>query len=214
MRWSVVIPAKALPGAKSRLAGAAPAGFAHQQLVTALRADTVAAALAAPGVARVVLVVDAHATAPDGVHVLVQSSPGLNAAIAEGAAHAADHWPDDAVAALLGDLPALRPEELGAALDAAAHTDHGYVPDAAGSGTTLLTARPGVALQPAFGVDSAARHAAFATELPAGPGLRRDVDTLDDLRSALEIGVGPRTVVAAASTSLLQPTSVVHLGGR
>ena len=213
MQWTVVIPAKASAAAKSRLAGATP-GPAHAQLAAALRADTIAAALAASPVARVVLVVDAPAAAPDGVEVLVQASPGLNQAVQEGADLAAQSWPDDGVAALLGDLPALRPEELAEALTAAAQVDHGYVPDAPGTGTTLLAARPGLPLQPAFGADSAARHGSFAVQLPAGPGLRQDVDTLDDLRSALELGVGPRTLVAAASVQRPHPTSVVHLGGR
>jgi 2-phospho-L-lactate guanylyltransferase len=214
MRWTVVIPVKALPGAKSRLAEAAPGARQRAQLAAALRADTIAAALATSVVARVLLVVDAPTVASDGVQVLVQTAPGLNAAVSEGAAHATRCWPDDAVAALLGDLPALRPDELAAALDAARHIDYGYVRDAAGTGTTLLTARPGAALQPAFGPDSAARHARFATVLPAGPGLRRDVDTLDDLRSALDLGVGPHTLTAAAAAQQLPPTSVVHLSGR
>src|SRR5436305_745035 len=45
-----------------------------------------------------------------------------------------------AVAALSSDLPALRPQELAAALAAAAAADRCFVADAAGTGTTLLTA--------------------------------------------------------------------------
>jgi 2-phospho-L-lactate guanylyltransferase len=206
MQWTVVIPAKALPAAKSRLAEASTDAEGHARLAAALRADTIAAALAAAPVAHVVLVVDEPTAAPLGVEVLVQSSPGLNPAVEEGAALAARSWPDHGVAALLGDLPALTPDELSAALDSASRVKRGFVPDASGSGTTLLTARPGVALQPRFGTDSAQRHSQIARELPAGPGLRRDVDTVDDLRGALELGVGPATVAAAPP--------VVHLSGR
>lgn len=206
MQWTVVIPARSLPTAKSRLAEEMPDVAAHARLAAALRSDTIAAALACTSVAQVVLVVDAPFSVPDGVEVLVQTSVGLNPAIEQGAAFAAAHRPELGVAALLGDLPALTPKELAVALTSAARVDRAFVPDAAGTGTTLLTARPSVALQPRFGLDSAARHASVATELAAGPGLRRDVDTLDDLRSALELGVGSATLAAA--------TSVVHLSGR
>ena len=206
MQWTVVIPARALPTAKSRLAEATPDPQTHAQLAAALRSDTIAAALACRSVAHVLLVVDKAFDVADGVEVLVQTSAGLNPAVAEGAVLAVERWPELGIAALLGDLPCVTPDELDAALRAAAGVPRGFVPDASGSGTTLLTARPDMPLQPRFGPDSAARHALLATELPGGPGLRRDVDTLDDLRSALELGVGPATLAASSS--------VVHLSGR
>jgi 2-phospho-L-lactate guanylyltransferase len=200
VRWTVVIPAKALPQAKSRLLPATSDLAAHRRLVEAIRADTAAAAAAAANVARVVVVVDRTDPEwqPPG-SVLVQSTPGLNAALAEAAAHAAATWPGDAVAALVGDLPALRPEDLAAALDAAAGYDRAFVLDAAGTGTTVLTARPGVLLRPAFGVGSGARHARTAHLVDAAPGLRHDVDTAADLRAAHRLGVGARTAAALAT---------------
>src|SRR5215475_8277776 len=58
MRWSVVIPVKRLPLAKSRLNdGTRPPG-AHRRLALALALDTTAAALDCPAVARVVAVTD------------------------------------------------------------------------------------------------------------------------------------------------------------
>jgi 2-phospho-L-lactate guanylyltransferase len=209
MRWTVVIPVKALPAAKSRLADASGDELTHERLVNALRVDTVAAVRATPGVARVVLVVDdaSAAVVPDSV-VVEQTRPGLNEAVAQGAAHAAREWPDDAVAVLVGDLPALRADELAAALTAAAAVERGYVADHTGDGTTMLTALAGAGVAPQFGVGSAARHAATAAPLTAGPGLRCDVDTADDLRAALDLGVGPATLAALSATSL------VHLCGR
>jgi 2-phospho-L-lactate guanylyltransferase len=97
------------------------------------------------------------------------------------------------VAALVGDLPALRPEELADALTAAAGHPRAFVPDAEGAGTTLLAVRPGVSLAPAFGAGSAARHGSGAVALDAGPGLRRDVDTAADLQAAADVGLGPAT---------------------
>jgi 2-phospho-L-lactate guanylyltransferase len=69
-----------------------------------------------------------------------------------------------------------------------------FVADAAGTGTTLLTAA-GVPLDPRFGRDSAAAHAgAGAVPLDGGwPGLRRDVDTPADLAAAVRLGVGTAT---------------------
>jgi 2-phospho-L-lactate/phosphoenolpyruvate guanylyltransferase len=194
-----VIPAKALPEAKSRLLPGTAGPEAHRRLVEAIRADTMAAARAAEGAARILVVSDRPGV-PDA---LVQTRPGLNAALAEAGEYAARRWPDAGVAALVGDLPALRPEALAAALRAAAAHERAFVADAAGTGTTLLAARPGSALRPAFGPDSAARHALVAAALDAAPGLRHDIDTAEDLLSATELGLGPATRAVLAGASVI-----------
>ena len=181
---------KSLPAAKGRLADASPDAAAHARLVAAIRADTLAAVGGAAAVARVVLVTDRPT---DGELVFVQRVPGLNPALTEAAADAAARWPGDAVAALVGDLPALRGADLDAALRAAAAHPRAFVPDAAGTGTTMLTALPGVTLRPAFGAGSAARHRTDAAELAAAAELRCDVDTAADLDAALALGVGTHT---------------------
>jgi 2-phospho-L-lactate/phosphoenolpyruvate guanylyltransferase len=127
----------------------------------------------------------------------------LNAALRHGAAVAARRWPGTGLAALTADLPAMSPAELATALRAAGRTPGAaaFVPDAAGVGTTLYAVPPGGEFLPLFGGASRARHAAAgATELGlAGvTGLRRDVDTPDDLREALALGVGPFTRAVAA----------------
>lgn len=196
MQWTVLLPAKALPAAKSRLAGASGGPDEHARLVRAIRQDTLAAAVTAPGVARVVVVVDRPGEPYPGVEVFVQTRPGLNAALREAAAWALSTWPEAGVAALVGDLPALRTEEMADALAAAAAHPRAFVADAEGTGTTLLAAAPGTDLDPAFGAGSAARHAAGAVAITAGPGLRHDVDTDDDLRVAAGYGLGPATRAA------------------
>ena len=126
----------------------------------------------------------------------------LNAALRHGAAVAARRWPGTGLAALTADLPALSPAELATALRAASPASAAFVPDAAGVGTTLYAVPPGGEFRPLFGGASRARHAAAgAVELAAGDltGLRRDVDTPDDLRAALALGVGPFTQAAAAN---------------
>ena len=105
------------------------------------------------------------------------------------------------MAALSADLPALRPEQIGQALRAAAAWPTAFVADAAGDGTTLYAARAGAAFRPAFGLASRARHAAGgAVELGLDgiPGLRRDVDTPSDLRGAVALGLGPHSAPLAA----------------
>jgi 2-phospho-L-lactate guanylyltransferase len=197
--WSVVIPAKRLAVAKTRLRPLTGGlGTAHHDLVLALLADTVTAALSCPAVAEVVVVTDEPAAA-DVVRTLgartVADVPdrGLNPALEHGARSAAG----PAVAALSSDLPALRPDELAAAL-LAAGTRRSFVPDAQGTGTTLLTA-VGTDLRPHFGPGSAEAHRGSGAVALVGrwPGLVRDVDTEADLRAALALGAGARTTAVA-----------------
>src|SRR5690606_23084860 len=83
---------------------------------------------------------------------------GLNPALVHGAGRGRELAPDAGVGALSADLPALRPDELSRVLDVAARAAVSFVPDAAGIGTTLYTARPGVEFSPAVGGGSRARH--------------------------------------------------------
>jgi 2-phospho-L-lactate guanylyltransferase len=206
-QWSVVVPAKRLVAAKTRLTPLTdelPAG--HRALVLALLADTVAAARQSPAVGLVLVVTDepqaAAVVTALGAHTVGdEPDSGLNAALAHGARQARRRAPGP-VAALSSDLPALRPAELTAALQAAAAVPRAFVADAEGTGTTLLAVRDGE-LGPRFGPGSAAAHAAGGALPLAGdwPGLRQDVDTPGDLHAAYRHGVGPRT------TGLLEATS-------
>jgi 2-phospho-L-lactate guanylyltransferase len=218
--WSVVVPAKRLSVAKTRLRPAS-AGLpdapdeGHARLVLALLADTVAAAVDCARVADVVVVTDEEVAAEVvrglGARIVAdEPDRGLNPALEHGAASTRT----GAVAALSSDLPALRPGELAAALaaaeraaeaaeaaEAADRAPRCFVPDAHGTGTTLLTAY-GVPLRPRFGAGSAAAHAADGARRLSGdwPGLARDVDTADDLRAAVLLGVGRSTAALLGST--------------
>ncbi len=202
--WSLVVPVKMLAQAKSRLAGLA--GPHRPDLALAMAADTVAAALACPQVARAIAVTDdpraGRLLASLGALItLDQPRSGLNAALRHGARVASARWRESGIGALAADLPALRPAELTLALRAAERWQQAFVPDASGSGTTLYAARPGAAFSPSFGPGSAGRHrAAGAVELtlPGLASLRRDVDAPPDLREAASLGIGPRTAAVAA----------------
>ncbi|MFJ8824528.1 2-phospho-L-lactate guanylyltransferase [Streptomyces sp. NPDC102467] len=207
MQWTLVIPLKPLVRAKSRLAPAA--GGLRPGLALAFAQDTVAAAGACRAVRDVVVVTDDARAAREltalGARV-VPDSPraGLNAALSHGAASVRSLRPAAPVVAMNADLPALRPVELARVLTAAAAFPRAFLPDAAGIGTTLLCAAPGAELLPAFGTASRARHTASGAAelfLDGVDSVRQDVDTGDDLRVALALGVGPYT--AKATTGLL-----------
>ena len=193
--WTAVIPVKRLSAAKSRLRGAVPAAR-HADLALAMVRDTVSAVLAGSAVAELVVVTDDPEVSAEvaalGARV-VPDRPGadLNAAMRFGADEVAGLGRFRAV--LAGDLLALRPEQLDAALGAA--VGRSFVADAAGTGTVLLAAPPGEPLDPRFGLGSAVAHAASgATPLTGDwPGLRQDVDTPADLALVLALGAGRHT---------------------
>lgn len=193
--WTAVIPVKRLGLAKSRLRGAVPAAR-HQDLALAMLADTVAAVLTCAEVAELLVVTDD----PEAARIVrelgarpVPDEPdaGLNAAFRFGADVVAG--PGRNRVAMAGDLPALRPAELGEALRSIG--DRAFVADAAGTGTVLLGVHQGRDLDPRFGGGSAAAHASSGAAALSGdwPGLRQDVDTADDLRAVLALGAGPQT---------------------
>lgn len=193
--WTAVIPVKRLGAAKTRLRGAVPAAR-HADLALAMVRDTVTAVLAAGAVAEVLVVTDdpaaAAATAALGARVVPDSPDGgLNAAMRFGADVVAGLTRPRVV--LAGDLPALRPDELDAALGPVRRRS--FAADAEGSGTVLLAVPPGVVLDPHFGPGSAAAHAASGAHPLTGdwPGLRHDVDTARDLDTVLALGAGPYT---------------------
>ncbi|MEV6399542.1 2-phospho-L-lactate guanylyltransferase [Streptomyces sp. NPDC051907] len=198
--WSLVVPLKPLVLAKSRLAAAAGDAL-RPALALAFALDTVAAALACPSVRDVAVVTDDPAAGVElaalGARIVPDApAAGLNAALAHGARAVRGRRPAAPVAALNADLPALRPAELARVLARASAFPRAFLADATGIGTTLLSAAPGAELRPAFGGPSRRRHSASgAVEiLLAGvDSVRQDVDTADDLKAALALGVGPRT---------------------
>jgi len=177
--WTVIIPVKPAAIGKSRL-GLGP------EVARAIAVDTVAAVVACDAVDRVIVVTSDAAFRPSGTEVLLETVPsGIDAAVAAGAALAGIDAPR---AALLGDLPALDPAELAAALASAAHHPRSFVADHEGTGTTLVTSAPGKALRTAFGEASAARHRSLGLvelQVPADSSVRLDVDTPEQLALAL-----------------------------
>lgn len=176
----------------------------RRRLVLGMAADTVAAVARAGEVSRVLLVLEdaadgaavmsALSGADDGARATIEThvtaARSLNAAIRDGVQHLGPAA--GPVAVLPCDVPSATSAEIGAALTQARRHGRAVVADAAGVGTTLLAAVDGDDLQPHYGPDSWRRHVAAGAvplDLPAGSGLRRDVD----LRSDLAAVTGPAT---------------------
>jgi 2-phospho-L-lactate guanylyltransferase len=199
----LIIAIKRLSAAKTRLAPMfrSLVDGAREELVLAMLADTIAAAAAVPAVHTITVVTPdemaADAARGLGAQVLMDPTPPghvdpLNAALR--AAEAAIRPYGANVAVLQGDLPAIQARELAQAVAAARAHPRSFVSDRHETGTAALFAF-GVPLDPNFGPNSARRHAdSGAIELTRPwPGLRCDIDTQDDLATAVRLGVGMAT---------------------
>ncbi|TQJ49985.1 2-phospho-L-lactate guanylyltransferase [Phycicoccus sp. SLBN-51] len=228
--WRLVVPVKGGARAKSRLHP--PAGVPRAALAWAIARDCLDAVTAAlpPACVHVVTADEGVARYAAGLGAVVVHDPGrgLNEAVRSGVRVAstttthqgaallrptAGQTTREGVGVLLGDLPALRPSDLLAGLQAAAAHPLAVVPDADGTGTVLLTSLDGH-LEPAFGAGSAARHTAaghhrLELELPR---LRTDVDDDGSLRAAQRLGVGAATaaVLAGPGATLPDMQASVH----
>lgn len=210
-RFGVVVPVKPAATAKSRLS---PLGDgARRDLVPALALDTIAAALECPAVGAVLVVTDDAQLALQlrtvGVDAVPDGESGsLNATLKQGAAELLRRRSGLVPVALCADLPALRADDLDLALGVPERSVPAFVPDAAGVGTTMYVAPTLDAFDPRFGPASRAVHLSCGAEeitLPGIASLRTDVDTPDDLRAAVELGLGPRSSWVVTSRRLLDP---------
>jgi 2-phospho-L-lactate/phosphoenolpyruvate guanylyltransferase len=203
--WSVIIPVKRLPEAKSRLAPLP----AEQRgtLALAFAADALTAVLAVPQVHAAYVVTGDPRVGPQlaelGGRLVPDPGTGLNGAYAAGLARALADSPGHRVLAMNADLPALRTGELAAFLNGAG-PGRAVVPDMPGTGSTMLAADLGGRLDPLFGADSRRRHeeSGAAARPDAGASLRQDVDTVLDLAAALRLGVGRYTANAMSAAAL------------
>lgn len=205
---TAVVPVKPLALAKSRLD--LPAEH-RQALALAFALDTVAA-LAQTSYVVGVLVVTSDETVAGrvrgaGVRVTGDCGTGLGTAVREGIRVASAWHPEGGVAVVPGDLPCLTPADVTDVLVASGADAGGrgaFVPDRAGTGTTLVVQPTGIAALTRYGPDSAARHRALGLrELAGAPaGARHDVDTWADLRAATALGVGMHTRAAVDALGL------------
>lgn len=197
-RWRLIIPVKASLSAKSRLHP--PAGVARADLAHAFALDTITAVAAVIPPAQLVVVTSDEHTADfvraEGGIVLADPGQGLNPALRLGIEYVGRVLGFGPTAALLGDLPTLRPADLIHALSVCATHSRAMVPDAGGGGTVLLSALSPRDLHPRFGPGSAHEHSRDSVRLDLDlPALRTDVDDDLALREAIALGVGRHTAV-------------------
>lgn len=184
----VVIPVKASPESKSRLAGVLDAE-ARSVLVAAMLARVIAAARGAQNVTQVCLLGAAESPGAD-VMLLREPGGGLNAAVQAALSDVAARGADRVIV-IHGDLPQVTSRDL-ELLAAAPAAEIAIAPDRHGTGTNAISlplpAARGFSF--AFGPDSFARHHAAAERLGLrieeihSQGLARDVDEPDDLPDA------------------------------
>ena len=200
---ALIIAVKRLTAAKTRLAPVFSART-RESVVLAMLVDTVSAAAGVAAVGSITVITPDQAASAAavalGANVLADPTPEghgdpLNNAIAVAEREVAGSFSN--IVVLQGDLPALQTQELAEAVAAARHHRRSFVADRLATGTAALFAF-GSALDPKFGLDSAARHRrSGAIELTgAWPGLRCDVDTPADLAVARRLGVGAATARA------------------
>lgn len=220
--WAAVVPVKGGPLAKSRLHLPRAARAA---LADAFARDTVAALRAAvPGMPVLVVTSDAAVRAwvpVAGAELVLDPGLGLDAAVAAGC-RAAAGLGARRVAVVLGDHPALRPQEVRSALEVAARHPSCVVPDADGEGTALLTLTlsphtvlprtAGGEVRTAFGPGSADAHERLDyTRLDLDlPGLRVDVDDAASLAAAAGFGLGPHTLDTLARATVPGVQASIH----
>lgn len=220
--WCAILPVRSFSVAKSRLGAELPdPPQLRAELARAFALDVLAAVASCPSVDCVLIVGDGgpellsllNETDDDlaAERVWAISAPaGLNLAVEHGEAWARERG-HRRMAVIAADLPCLTAEDLRTVLVGAALTPRGFVIDEGRSGTTMLTTA-GPSLRPTFGLHSARRHlASGAAPLPATAAARLDVDHLDALLRARDLGVGTATTAVLARHSIAPP-NVADLG--
>jgi 2-phospho-L-lactate guanylyltransferase len=198
------VPFKGPVGSKRRLAGLLNE-TERASLSLAMLDGVLDALLATPGIERVLLLRPADAirwpvshprlTFLDEIHESdgVPTLDNLNGALRQAQAHAESHGAAELLI-VPGDLPLVRPDDIGAVLDAALTASLAIAPDRAGGGTNALLLAPPSALPPSFGEASFARHRSLASTagLEAAVverlGLALDLDTPADVALLLASG--------------------------
>lgn len=185
----IVIPAKAPPEAKGRLAGALDAA-SRADLAKAMLERAVAAAAAADGHDGLALVGSSRLGLSPDLELLPEPEGGLNAAVSSARVAVAARGASRLVT-LAADLPLVEPADV-AALCALPPGVIGIAPDRHGTGTNALSLPLPEALGfvYSYGIGSCALHKAeaarlgIAIQIISREGLARDIDEAADLADA------------------------------
>ncbi len=198
---AALVPAKALPAAKSRLLPHLGADAARR-LAIAMLGDVLEALARVRSLDRIAVVTPdaavANAAREAGAEALLRSDPGLNPAIEAAGAELAP-GPEDGLLVVLGDVAAVRADEIEALIGAVQGRGVTLAPSRDG-GTSALLRVPRDVIPADFGPSSAKLHrelaerAGVAFREVALPSLAIDVDEPADLEALRsEASAGPRT---------------------
>jgi 2-phospho-L-lactate guanylyltransferase len=213
VRTLAILPVKSFGAAKQRLSESLGAG-SRQALAQAMFTDVLSSLRRVAELDAVAVVtgdpVAESAARGQRVRVLRDDAQaGQSAATMIGIRYALDEG-FDRVVLVPGDTPLLQPADV-AGLLAASGPGVTIVPDRHGTGTNALVLTPPDAIEPSFGPDSCARHAALAEEagLPCRvvelSPLALDVDTpadLAELSAELELRRGQAQLTRGALSQL------------
>jgi 2-phospho-L-lactate guanylyltransferase len=181
--WTAIVPVKAWRSAKSRLDL-----HLREEIARALTLDTLDVLTSHPDISHVVVVTaDAnvhHEAEQRGATVLAEkpADDPLNDAVRQGCDWAASAG-DGPTVVVPADLAYLSVDVLTSALAALGAAGPAHIPDADGTGTTLLAAPKASGVDPHYGIGSSALHAAagFTRLDDVDPRARADIDQLADL---------------------------------
>jgi 2-phospho-L-lactate guanylyltransferase len=165
--------------------------------------DVLAACRGTASIDRTIVVTPEPSLAPAGMAVLPDPGQGHAAAIELALGHAGA----DGALIVMADCPLVTPAILDRLARAARPVAVGLAQD---GGTNALALRPADAVAPAFGVPNGAavvveraRAAGFEPAVVDDPALALDVDTLEDLERACELGEGTRMQHFVLTSDLL-----------
>lgn len=211
---TAVVPVKPLHRAKSRMR---LDDDERADLALAFALDTVSALRGSTRVGLVIVVTADEVVAAEleraGAVLVHDDAADLRGSVQLGIAAARHLRPHGGIAVVPADLPCLTADDVTAVIASAAADPGAFVPDREGTGTTLVVLPPGAATETRYGPGSAYEHEVLGLRrLHDAPArARHDVDTLDDLRSAVELGTGARTRAVLALRDLdhdLVPSAV------
>jgi 2-phospho-L-lactate/phosphoenolpyruvate guanylyltransferase len=186
---AVLIAAKELAFAKTRLASALPSTTEREALAEAMFRDVLGAALSAPGIDQVAVITSdprlLELTGEGGALALDEEYPrGLNNAVRIGTSLLIERGAS-AICTLLSDCPLTSAEDIDSVFNAMPDCERGavLVPSGDFSGTNIIVRSPGDVIGTYFGRLSLARHLEACREqnLPCqvlrlnGPALDLDV---------------------------------------
>lgn len=203
---TVIVPIKPWALAKSRLHVPAPV---REQLSRGFALDVLDVIADTPHVGHLIVVtteIEIRSLGRRrGATVLsdrsMMSANSLNDAVLHARSWSMARRPSSPAVVVPSDLPALTVAALSGALEMMFAYARSFVPDSAGTGTTMLSARRPADLSPVYGPQSARSHtlAGHRAVPEVDVRARHDVDTAQDLTKAGLLGLRPHTSDVVAS---------------